>query len=170
MLATPVATVMAPPSPTTKPEQFVGKPASTEDVYEITAFTRELVACSNAGDFFRLTALFTDEAARNSVLNGWGQSIQQTRNDRSEQGRPDYTSDELVAMIVEERPLPTPVRGSLVSVSDVQVVPDGRYTALVVRTLGDGHSLQSLITYQYSHDRFLLAEEQPLALDGTPTP
>ena len=64
------ATPTASPGATPPVPEEAGEPVDAETEAEVVALLRQAVACANAGDFPRLTALFTDDAARDAVLVG----------------------------------------------------------------------------------------------------
>lgn len=103
-----VATGGAPRQPATALPQ--GAPADAVMVAAIRAAAREWVACANTGDSLRLFALYTDDALR--------------------------ALGPLPAGTVAEFATPDPIRETdwafVISVSDIEVLPDGRVGAVVV--------------------------------------
>jgi hypothetical protein len=97
----------APPLATELPQ---GVPADPGTVAEIKGVVHEWAACANTGDALRLFALYTDDALR--------------------------ALGPLPAGTVTEFATPDPIRQTdrafVISVSDIEVFPDGRVGAVVV--------------------------------------
>ncbi len=98
-----------PATPVALPE---GTPADAETVAQITTVTRELIACSNARDPLRRLALFSDESLKPNFTQGPTDAFIR------------LTGTPPVA-------LPPEIRVSIVAISDVQVMTDGRVRATV---------------------------------------
>jgi ketosteroid isomerase-like protein len=93
----------------------LGDPADAETIDAVTATVREVFACFNAGDFARALSLFSD-----NLVTSFG----------PEPG----TSMEDAASFLQEAATPAPEdqRISLISVTNVVVMDDGRVGAIVV--------------------------------------
>lgn len=89
-----------------------GTPASQDVISGISATVRELIACSNARDPLRRLALFSDGNLRPTFARGPSQAF-------------------INAASTPAVPLPDNVRVAIVSITDVQVLPDGRVKATV---------------------------------------
>jgi copper transport protein len=87
-----------------------GQPADQQTVAEINAAVHELVACSNARDPLRRLALFTDDYLRPGFALGPTDAF--TRS-----------------VATPAVPLPVQTRLAIVSITDVQVLADGRVRA-----------------------------------------
>jgi copper transport protein len=112
-LADPAATEPAanrvPATPAALP---AGTPADADTVAQITGVTRQLIACSNARDPLRRLALFSEESLKPNFTQG--------------------PTDTLIRLTgTPPVALPPEIRVSIVSISDVQVLPDGRVRATV---------------------------------------
>lgn len=89
-----------------------GAPAESGVVTEVTGVIRELLACSNARDPLRRLALFSDASLKPTFSHG--------------------PSDAFVRLAATPAiPLPADIRVSIVSIADVQILPDGRVRATV---------------------------------------
>lgn len=93
----------------------IGEAADAETVAGVTATIREVIACSGAGDFARLLALFSDDLARQIVA-------------------PDRLSEEDLQAALETLPeaLPAGEQSTLLAITDVMELEDGRVGAFVV--------------------------------------
>ena len=168
LTATPTARHDATPL---APEE-AGEPVDAATEAEVVALLRQVVACANAGDFPRLAALFTDDAAREAVLVGWGRSIRAANRTRVRSGAEVLSEAELLNIIMRSglsRPAGSSP-GVLVAVEDVSRLPDGRVAATVDRTLADGSDLGTRVVVERDGGRFLLDQETAGSLQGTPIP
>ena len=137
-----------------------GEPADAATVAGITATARELVACANAGDAARLLALYTD-----ALVAGFGPG-------------PDQAEAEVRAVLAQPPvPVPPEARQTLLGVSAVRVLPDGRVAASLA--VGDPASPtppDTHLVFARVGDRWLVAEfsgrapAEPAPAAGTPTP
>ena len=166
------ATPTASPGATPLVPEEAGEPVDAGTEAEVVALLRQAVACTNAGDFPRQTALFTDDAARDAVLVGWGRSIQAANEARVRSGAEVFSEEELLDIITRRGPSrpagSSPV--ALVAVEDVSRLPDGRVSATVVRTLSDGSEFGTRVFVERDGGRFLIDQETPVSLRGTPIP
>jgi len=137
LLGTPVAT----PPP---PGVGSGVPASQDVVEEVSGTASELVACLNAGDIRRVTALYTEDNFRR-LFGGIGQ-------------------EEVRSLIESADPLPPDQRITLTSVADVRVLDDGRVSALT--TVGDAKSLSIFLEID---GRYRLDYSYSLPASATPS-
>lgn len=136
LLGTPVAT----PEPPTG-----GRLADAAVVAGVTGTASELVACLNAGDLPRVTALMTDRYFR-QFFGG--------------------IAEENVATITgTPTPLPANQQGTLVAVEDVRRLDDGRVTAIT--QVNDARALSVFVKVG---GRYLLDDSFALPKAGTPTP
>jgi ketosteroid isomerase-like protein len=103
------------PLPATPAAIPSGKPADAKTVEDITAVTREIYACDNAGDLLRVLSFMSDDAAQT-----FG----------TEPGLPREDAEAFLGATPEA--LPEEERITLVSIHDVQVLDDGRVGAWVV--------------------------------------
>ena len=111
--ATPEAT----PAAETVAEVPLGEAADTETVAGVTATVREILACFNAGAFPRALGLFSDNALRRF-------------------GQEDPLSEEELRGILAATPeaVPAEQRSTLLALTDVMALEDGRVGALLVTT------------------------------------
>ena len=147
-----------------------GVPADAETVAGVSRTVQQLVACHLAGDGLRLAALFSDDLLR-VVAGSDGSSL-----------------------IEFATPTPSPNRDEyLAAVEVVQLLPDGRVSALVTRGgVEDGHPAPgktALMFFVREGDRWLIeaiydeiwptrssarptaaADLRPTSVGGTPTP
>ena len=149
--------------PTTAPRAPLavplGEPAGGGVVDEVTATTRELLACLNAGDVARTAAVMTDNGFRR--LYGTGQANADALGERLA-GTP--------TALPEER------RTRLIAVTDVSRVPGGRVVTFVV--INDPTDLPRgpetlLLTFDRVEDRWLVDDILPFSVEqagpaGTP--
>lgn len=127
-----IARALAGETPVPTPEPPApGEPADSELVASVEATARQLVACYNAGDLRRLFALYSEDY----LYKVWGGFA--GPNPSRAQIR------EAVAFLSRPSPGHEPV--SLISVQDVQELPDGRVMAVVNLNAGS-----LLAVFQYS--------------------
>ena len=117
-----IKTLAQGPAPEQPPDasETGGNPADDATRAAITATARELVACSNAGDILRRLALYSDGRLRFAY--------------------PDGPTRALELMANSPLPLPEVERVALVSVEDVQQLPDGRVSARMTVDNPGSHS------------------------------
>ena len=115
VVRTPAAGAPAPlaasPTPFVRPP---GAPADPETAAAVTATIRQLFACTNAGDFLRVYALFTDDFLRAFLA-----------------GTP-LTADVQAYFAATPVPLPTDQRRVIVRFEEAQQLADGRVGVVVV--------------------------------------
>lgn len=132
----PVATP-EPPAP--------GVTADPEVVVAVTAAAQELVDCYNAGDLRRVFALYS-EAYLYKVWGGFaGPDPEQAQIDQA------------IAFLSTPTPQPPEARVELVSVQDVQELPDGTVSAVVNLSTGS-----QLVVYRYTDGWYQLVWAYPL--------
>lgn len=141
--ATPGAEPAATPAPLVTPTPFAapeGQPADEATVTAVTATIRESLACLHAGDYRRAYALFTDRFLRQLF------------------GGPD-TIDPAIAAALEAPPrrVPRNQRLTLVAVSDVRLLADGRVGA-VVQTRNPLETFADYLILIRPDDRWLIDE------------
>lgn len=144
--ASPGAAVSIPlgtPSGTPLPSEgeLPADPAAVDAVVETI---EQQVACLNAGDLARTTALWTDDYFHRQLGGIPG-------------------ADRLVA--AEPTPVPAADRARLLGVEDIQVLPDGRVSALV-----KSEGATSLVVLEKSGGRYLIDDGFVLETGGTPSP
>jgi hypothetical protein len=144
MQGTPVATP-------TLPER--GSPADAATVGLVTATAREAVACHNAGNFPRLSALYSDHY----LVAAWGGAAGANLSDEEIAAR--------IEMLATPIPVPEEHQLALVAVEDVRVLPDSRVLATVINSHG-----QSRTIFIKSGDRYLIEWAYALPDEGTPAP
>lgn len=110
--------------------------AETADALNLTA--RELLACINAGDLLRISALFTDDAVGPALGPA-----------------PEEPSD----LATEAVPLESSDQARLIAVTDISLLADGRAAAFLV--LNDpqtppGGSETVLLVFEQTGDRWLI--------------
>lgn len=137
LLGTPVAT---PPPPSVGS----GVPAGQDVVEEVRETASELVACLNAGDIRRVTALYTEDNFRR-LFGGIGE-------------------EEVRSLIESADPLPPDQRIALTSVAEVRVLDDGRVSALTI--VGDAESLS---IFSKVDGRYRLDYSYNLPVSATPS-
>lgn len=120
-----------------------GTPADAATTEAVTEVVETLVACTNTGDFPRLTALFTDDHFR---------VFFQGIDKRS------------IASIATPAPPPPGVQATLEAVDDVRVLDDGRITAVVQVNGG-----RNLFVLQDSAGTLLVDTSIPIESEATPT-
>ncbi|MFT4040535.1 MAG: copper resistance protein CopC [Thermomicrobiales bacterium] len=106
----------APPN-ATEPD---GAPASPEEVAGVTDTIQEMVACSNAGDILRRLAVYSDN--------------------RIHFAYPDGPTAALKAIAANPLPVGEYERVAILSIADVQQLPDGRVSARVIVDNPANHS------------------------------
>ncbi len=116
LVATPVAAVEV-ASP-------VATPGAVDPATEaaVRAAIRELIACSNAGDFWRVLALYCDRYVRAYVL----QLVEAIT------GQPGPITAEIYNQFARTRPLPPEARIVILSFGQPERLPDGRIAVIVV--------------------------------------
>jgi hypothetical protein len=114
--ATPAPVVLTPQPPFSPP---AGSPADAETVAVVTATVREAVACRNAGDLLRASALFTEKMLVS--LYGGPATID-----------PEFRD----SVVNGPRILPPERRLAIVSIDSVTLLPDGRVGAIVETRTG----------------------------------
>lgn len=148
-----------PDSAVATPERDVlveeGRPVDDPEVIEgVTATVREQTACLNAWDIPRAAAFYTDEAFVRSFL-GPGRDI----------------TDEELENLLQPREIPADQLARLISVDNVQILPDGRITAEVRGTPpGNDHELTQQVVFVESDGTYLIDGIAELPNQGTPTP
>ncbi len=107
---------MSTPAATTVEVQL-GEAADAETVAGVTATTREILACFNAGDFPRALSLFSDDAIRTLTEE-------------------DPLSEEELSALLAATPeaVPAGQQSTLLAVTDVMELGDGRVGAFLVTT------------------------------------
>ena len=133
-----------PPSPTASPAPLIlpeGDPVTAETVVAITATMEAVVACSNAGDFARTAALFTDDFWRREVrFAGAAVSVANT-------------------VASPPAPVSTEQRERLVDIWGERILPDGRVGALVVLSRpSDAVTDADFVVFEKVNDRWLVDE------------
>ncbi|HEY8447938.1 MAG TPA: hypothetical protein VIL01_12605 [Thermomicrobiales bacterium] len=136
LVATPVAAMPAASPPATS----TAVDAETEAA--VRAVIRELIACSNAGDLWRVLALYSDRFIRQ-----WSLSLVEGLT-----GEAGPMPDQIYRGLAGARPLPEGARISILSFGAVERLPDGRVAAIVV---GDDPQDQE----PAGPTRFLLVEQ-----------
>ena len=111
LVATPAAGAATPLAESMSGATQPGEPADAETVASVTATVREIVACGNAGESFAVLALYTDELVRRLVPPDAG-ALADTA-------------------AIPATPRATLNRLALAAVRDVQMLPDGRVSAIV---------------------------------------
>lgn len=107
-----------PPPPTIQISPPLGAIADEETTSEVRAVARRVIACFNAGDVPRATALMTDAGVRRVY---WGLTIDEENRELSRTrlaSAPEPRADEALV--------------SLIAVTDVLVLPDERVAAFVI--------------------------------------
>ena len=147
------------------------RPADAETVAAVGATAGEYFACINAGDFSRLLALYTEQAARDNVAFLLSRGISQALDE----GTP---AAALEAQLVEAfggfataaaTPLPAERRVPRVDVANVRVLSDGRVAADVVVAGAQGVGGSGRLLFAEEGGRFLLVGPLASPEDGTPT-
>lgn len=121
-----------------------GTPADASVVDGVSATVRQFTACTNAGDYLRLAALMTDRLLARS-----GRSLE----------------NGALAQMATPVPLPEEHQAVLEEITDVQVLTDGRASA-IVQVNGN----RNLMVFVESEGRYLLDDSFEFAVEGTPSP
>jgi len=141
--ATPAPVVLTPRPPFSPPS---GSPADAKTVVAVTATVREAVACRNAGDLLRASALFTEKMLVS--LYGGPATID-----------PEFRD----AVVNGPRVLPPERRLAIVAIDDVTDLPDGRVGASVETRTGHRDFRDYLVFVQDpSAGRWLIDETRVL--------
>ena len=135
----------------------VGEPADAATVAAITATVRTEIACFHARDFLRNAAFYTDEAIRRVF---------------AEQQIPVETVTALFGAEPEE--VPADARTTILVVTDVVVLADGRVGAFVVFTDPGAPPVTSFLVFVEREDAWLVDDiitfaRPPTEGGGTPT-
>jgi hypothetical protein len=101
-------------TPLAEPIEY-GTPADTATIEAVTQVVSEQVACANAGDVPRLTALMSD-----GFLSQWLGGL----------------SELAISDLATPRPLTPAQQSTLIAVEDVRMLPDGRVSAIVLTDTG----------------------------------
>lgn len=147
LLGTPVAGD-APAGSAQLPEPIVasvpvGQPADEKVTEDVIVTVAEFYACFNAGDSRRAFALASDAFLQRYVENNA------------------LTADEIAALIAEPEPVPVEVQATILAVTDVTVLPDGRVGAFVVTT-SEWRGLDTgYLLFVQQGERWLLDEAIP---------
>ncbi len=153
VLATPEAEGLL----TTVPAPL-GEPADEETVAGVTETVREVLACFNAGDFGRATALFSE-----NFIGQFGPS-------------PEESPEDVRGFLEVGEAAPEEARIRLLAVTDVAVMEDGRVGAFVVSvdpTVPPEGAETALILFVEEEDRWLVdgvVEFVPVDEGGEGTP
>ena len=110
------------------PSATDGEPADPETVEAVSAVTREVYACLNANAFLRMFALYSDHYVARSLVEG------------------DLNPDALSLFATPIAPQDADERTSM-AIRDVQVLPDGRVSVLVIDRNPLGGDTESPTTY-----------------------
>lgn len=108
-------------APASTPEPFsipLGEPADTMTENAVTDTARELIACLNAGDIPRASALLTDEAVDPLLVSG---PVDAAAADKLKK-----------ALTAEPKPLDEKVQTRVLAITDVSLLKDGRAAAFIV--------------------------------------
>jgi hypothetical protein len=136
---------------------------------EVVDLLLQAIACTNAQDFPRFFALFTDEAARDAVLTGWEAGLRAVQGAGAGSPATERGNAVLDAILAVGPPLPEALRAALVDVRDVRETDDGRVTAVVVRSLSGGGQVESVVEFGRVDGRLRIARETVLRV-VLPTP
>jgi hypothetical protein len=162
--ATPAS--VATPQPI--PESAASRGATRAEVVDLLV---QAVACTNAQDYPRLFALFTDDGARDAVLGGWEAGLRATQGAAAGSPATERGNAVLDAILTVGPPLPERLRAGLVDVRDVREAEDGRVTATVVRSLSGGGEVESVWEFGRVDGRLRIARETVLRVVlATPAP
>ncbi len=139
----------------------VGEPADEETVRGVEAAVRQFFACLNAGDYFRLAAVFTPESALALAGAMPAEGV---------------ATDEIPAIVAtteaalaEAGPSPDEDLAGFVEVRDVVVLGDGRVAATVVGDGVDDEPTAVLFTFRAVDGVFLIENFAQLAGAATPS-
>jgi len=142
----------------------LGEFADPATKLSINETTRELLACFNAGDIPRATALMTEQGITRAY---WGLTI-------------DQTAREATKARLSGPPQPRPVAGQLrlITVTDTSFLPDGRVAAFVVLNdpLLPPPGPETLLVYFAHRDGLWLLDDWvdftiiPASSEATPAP
>lgn len=154
----PIALPSAPGTPTARlPDPAAlpaGEPADPDTAAGITATVREAIACRNAGDLRRAYALMTP-----ALLAGL-------------LGTPETAPPEIVTALLEPtRRVPRDERVTLLAISDVALLPDGRVRARVETEAAGFRFADSLLFVRVSdgdRNRWLIDDALPLGQQPIP--
>ena len=156
VVGTPAAGAAAPiaasPTPFVRPP---GEPAAPETAAAVTATIRQLFACTNAGDFLRIYALFSDDFLRAFLA-----------------GTP-LTADVQAYFAATPVPLPAEQRRVIVRFGEVERLADGRAGVVVVLDEPDDPRTEEpdYVVLVEAGGRWLVdAVVEDGGLAGTPTP
>lgn len=148
-----------------------GVAASKATATEVVELLSQAVACTNAQDFPRLAALFTDEGARDAVLVGWGAGFEAVQGSGDESATPMSARSLLDAILRVGPPVAENQRAGLIRVMDVRELPDGQFTAVAVRSLSGGGEVTALEVFERVDQELRIANELPIQVElGTPAP
>lgn len=106
----------------------VASPAATPGAVDpateaaVRAAIRELIACSNAGDFWRVLAVYSDRYVRDYVA----QLVEAIT------GQPGQITAEIYNQFARTRPLPPAARIVILSFGQPEYLPDGRIAVVVI--------------------------------------
>ena len=172
----PLVSELLAATPTARPvvtpvEVEAGEPADEATEAEVVALLRQMIACTNAGDFPRLAALFTEDGAREAVVGGWGVSIQAARDASIASGRTPLSDQDILDLITTSGPpVPEESRSTLVDVRDVRELRNGHVVATIVRTLSDGSEIEAFTVFMRDEGQLGAIGETVLTHQGTPVP
>jgi len=142
--ASPPATPSAPPT---------GEPADEAVARAVTATIRESIACLNAGNMLAAQALATDDAVRRELAS-LAVALDPV-------GGLDALLDD-PSLAASPVPIPPELRGALIDVRDVQILPDGRVGAVVEvappTVAGTGGTREDYYVLKEVDGRFLIDE------------
>lgn len=154
VVATPVAGA---PGSAADPAPFVppaGEPVDAATSEAIAATMRELFACTNAGDFLRVYALFTDDFVRDFFA-----------------GTP-MTPEVEAFLAAPPRPLPDDQRRVIVRIGEPRLLPDGRIGVPIVLDEPDDPRVEEpdYVILARAGDRWLVDEiHEDVEPPATPT-
>ena len=146
------SSVAASPTPFARPS---GEPADAETTAAVTATMRQVFACTNAGDYLRVYALFTDDFVRAFFV-----------------GTP-LTPEVGAFLAAPPRPLPADQQRVIVRFGEVERLADGRVGLVVVLDEPDDPRTEEpdYVLLVEAGDRWLVdAVIEDGGLAGTPTP
>lgn len=147
-----------------------GPEANDEEVAGITAATRELVACANARDPFRIIALLSPDFQ--VALAGAALGLQAQVDDGGTPGA------DIQATLEERFPVPINVEDvdamqevAMIPIRDARLLPDGRVGAVLEPVVaGIGQPIGFFVTFTLSGERWLIDDVEVIrpATTGTP--